>query len=132
SVATIPPAPSGPLNERLRSARGYARLTQDALLDRMHDIDPDLTPTRRTYSKWENGAEISVNELRLIAKATGFPLVWVVMDLEEDQGAEGDGTPADLAGQAAPCMTDNVGPVRGGEWGARHAVAAGAANDRTL
>lgn len=82
TVATTPPPPEGPLHERIKSARGFARLTQDALLDRMRSIDPDLTPTRRTYSKWENGDEVGVHELVAIAKATGFPVVWFVMDLD--------------------------------------------------
>lgn len=39
-------------------------------------------------------------------------------------GPEDDGTPSDLPGQSSPCMTDNVVPLRGVEWGGRQAVAA--------
>ena len=56
------------------------------------------------------------------AMRCAVPFDWLRYGIEA--GPEDDGTPSDLPGQSSPCMTDNVVPLRGVEWGGRHAVAA--------
>lgn len=82
--------------------------------------------------------KLSVDEMDNLATALNVPrhilyaggdeirrlALGAILSSAPDRGPEDDGTPSDLPGQSSPCMTDNVVPLRGVEWGGRHAVAA--------
>lgn len=72
---------SGTTGERIQSARQFRRWKQDQMLDVMRRIDADTTPSRKTFSGWENDHKSpTVAEIRLVARATGFPVEDFVSD----------------------------------------------------
>lgn len=80
------------------------------MLDVMRQIDPDLTPSRKTYSGWENDHKSpTVDEIRLIARATGFPVEDFVADGFEPEPGPRD--PAEQVSKGSPCIADIV-PLR--------------------
>lgn len=82
-AAPVLPEPAPELHKRMAQARRYRLLSQDGLLARMIEVDATKAPSRRTVSSWENGkTSPTVEDLVLVARATGFPVAWFVIDLE--------------------------------------------------
>ena len=95
-VTTLsPPAPTGPVGERIKRARRYVDLDQVDLVAAMRFFAGNDAPSKRTVSNWENGHTCpDVDHLILIAKATGFPIAWFVAGLDE-RSDRPDGEPGD-------------------------------------
>jgi transcriptional regulator with XRE-family HTH domain len=92
NVATLIPTSDGPVGQRIAQARGYRRWSQEQLLAAVARIDLEATPTRRTLGKWENGRTCpTVDDLVLIARATGFGIAWFVDGLDTGAAGPDDG-----------------------------------------
>lgn len=79
-AAPFTPPPAEDLGGRIRQARSYAGLTQKQL--------GNLTGnSRETISSWEKGhTSPTVTQLRAVASATHFALVWFIEGLDDGDG----------------------------------------------
>lgn len=108
--------PTFELRHRLARALEAAGVSNEEMAE---EIGRGVT-TIRNYLRGRTIPERAV--LVTWALRCGVPFDWLAYGVEPDDG--GPRTPSDLPGQSSPCMTDNVVPLRGVEWGGRHAVAA--------
>lgn len=78
----------------------------------MGNLDPELVPSRKTYSGWENDRKSpTVAEIQLIAHATKFPAEDFVSEIED--GDNGPDDPSTQVIRSSPWDTDaTVVPLR--------------------
>lgn len=108
-----PASGSGPVGERIAQARGFRRLTQKQLIDRMDSLASGQAPSRRTLGKWEHGETCpDVDDLVLLARATQFSVDWFVHNLDGISTPTDPSDPSVQAGMSFPCTTDELAARR--------------------
>lgn len=124
------------LAERRKSVGKRTRATVKALKGYRGVTDKQIADTagwtRQKVNSYVTGPTKFTDEaLAVFAYALGVPEFVLLMEkdealrwvLDHPSGPDGPGTPSDLPGQSSPCMTDNVIPLRGVEWGGRRVAA---------